>query len=68
METKWFKIESVDEREKIAEAAQILRRGGLLAIPTETVYGLGANGLDEVAVRGIFESAQSAGLHTTQRT
>ncbi|MBQ1242129.1 MAG: threonylcarbamoyl-AMP synthase [Oscillospiraceae bacterium] len=56
METKWFKIESVDEREKIAEAAQILRRGGLLAIPTETVYGLGANGLDEVAVRGIFEA------------
>ncbi len=35
-------------------AADILRRGGLVAIPTETVYGLGANGLDENAVRKIF--------------
>ena len=31
-------------------AAAIIRRGGLVAIPTETVYGLGANGLDEGAV------------------
>ena len=31
-------------------AAKILREGGLVAIPTETVYGLGANGLDENAV------------------
>ena len=35
-------------------AAGIIRRGGLVAIPTETVYGLGANGLDEAAVAGIF--------------
>ena len=28
-------------------AAEIIKRGGLVAIPTETVYGLGANGLDE---------------------
>jgi len=38
----------------IAEAATILRRGGLVAFPTETVYGLGAVALDEVAVRRIF--------------
>ena len=56
METKWFKIESVSEQEKIAEAAEILSGGGLLAIPTETVYGLGANGLDETAVLHIFEA------------
>lgn len=37
-------------------AAEILRRGGLLGIPTETVYGLGANGLDPVAVAHIFEA------------
>ena len=37
-------------------AADILRRGGLLGIPTETVYGLGANGLDPVAVEHIFEA------------
>ena len=34
-------------------AAGIIRRGGLVAIPTETVYGLGANGLDEAAVAKI---------------
>ena len=38
----------------IAAAAAVLRGGGLLGIPTETVYGLGANGLDREAVRRIF--------------
>ena len=38
----------------IAEAAAILRRGGLVAFPTETVYGLGANALDAAAVQSIF--------------
>ena len=38
----------------IAEAVTILRDGGLVAIPTETVYGLGANALDGVAVAKIF--------------
>ncbi|MDR2514803.1 MAG: threonylcarbamoyl-AMP synthase [Christensenellaceae bacterium] len=38
----------------VEEAAGILRAGGLVAFPTETVYGLGANALDEGAVRGIF--------------
>lgn len=37
-------------------AAEIIRSGGLLGIPTETVYGLGANGLDPQAVRRIFEA------------
>ena len=37
-------------------AAEIIKRGGLVAIPTETVYGLGANGLDEQAVARIFEA------------
>ncbi len=35
-------------------AAGIIKKGGLVAIPTETVYGLGANGLDETAVAKIF--------------
>ncbi len=38
-----------------ARAAELLRAGGLVALPTETVYGLGANGLDEKAVARIFE-------------
>ena len=40
----------------ITKAAAILRQGGLLGIPTETVYGLGANALDETAVLHIFEA------------
>lgn len=38
----------------ITEAAAVLRRGGLVAFPTETVYGLGANALDPSAVARIF--------------
>ena len=40
----------------VARAAEIIRAGGLLGIPTETVYGLGANGLDPEAVMKIFEA------------
>ena len=54
MNTQWFQIESVDEKEKIGKAAGILRRGGLLAVPTETVYGLAANALNPDAVCKIF--------------
>ncbi len=44
------------EPERIARAAEVLRRGGLVAFPTETVYGLGANALDPNAVAGIFHA------------
>ena len=37
-------------------AAEIIQNGGLVAIPTETVYGLGADGLNEAAVAKIFEA------------
>ena len=39
-----------------ARAAEILKSGGLVGIPTETVYGLGANGLDPDAVSRIFQA------------
>jgi L-threonylcarbamoyladenylate synthase len=39
---------------QIKEAAKILLQGGLVVFPTETVYGLGANGLDEQSVQKIF--------------
>lgn len=61
----------------IARAASVLRSGGLVAFPTETVYGLGANAFDDHAVARIFEAkerdpsdplivhlAQEADLHT----
>lgn len=40
--------------ENITHAAQIIRAGGLVAMPTETVYGLGANAYDAAAVASIF--------------
>ncbi|MEE1035509.1 MAG: L-threonylcarbamoyladenylate synthase [Oscillospiraceae bacterium] len=42
--------------ETATSAANLIRNGELVAIPTETVYGLGANGLDENAVAKIFEA------------
>ncbi len=45
----------IDE-EGIRRAGEILRRGGLVAFPTETVYGLGANALDETAAARIYEA------------
>lgn len=56
MDTQWFEIQSAEDRAQIDAAADILRCGGLLAIPTETVYGLGADGLNEDAVLHIFEA------------
>ena len=56
MNTKLIKIEDTKQikNEELAEAAQILRDGGLVAFPTETVYGLGANALDEAAAKKIY--------------
>jgi len=42
-------------RDQIIKASEIIRGGGLVAFPTETVYGLGADGLNPVAVAKIFE-------------
>jgi L-threonylcarbamoyladenylate synthase len=42
----------------LQQAAGILRAGGTVAFPTETVYGLGANALDPAAVQAIFEAKQ----------
>ena len=56
MKTKYFHITSPDQEEDIRTAAAILRAGGLAGIPTETVYGLGANGLDGAAVGRIFQA------------
>ena len=47
---------SAQATETAAIAAEIIKNGGLVAIPTETVYGLGANGLEPKAVAKIFEA------------
>lgn len=44
--------------EQIAEAARRIRAGGLVALPTETVYGLGANALDPRAAARVFDAKQ----------
>jgi len=52
-----LKVDGVEDcAAAIAEAAAILRGGGTVAIPTETVYGLGANALDAGAVAKIFQA------------
>jgi L-threonylcarbamoyladenylate synthase len=54
-------LESPDAEETLERSAQILRGGGLVALPTETVYGLGANALDAAAVGRIFEAKERPG-------
>ncbi|WP_276840036.1 Sua5/YciO/YrdC/YwlC family protein, partial [Anaerovibrio lipolyticus] len=57
METKIISINDVQKNmDSIREAATMLRNGQLVAIPTETVYGLAANGLDEVAVKSLYDA------------
>lgn len=55
--TRVLRVDSTSpEPHAIEEAARVLRGGGLVAFPTETVYGLGALALDERAVASIFEA------------
>ncbi len=55
MNTKVVKINNVsEEKEYIREASEIIKCGGTVVFPTETVYGLGANALNEDAVKKIF--------------
>jgi L-threonylcarbamoyladenylate synthase len=46
--------------DNIGHAADMLRRGGLVAFPTETVYGLGANACDVHAISGIYTAKRRA--------
>ncbi len=60
MKTEILKIDPLDNgleiRRKIKYAAQVIRNGGLVAFPTETVYGLGADAFNAKAVEGIFKA------------
>ena len=46
----------VNAKDGVEEGARIIRNGGLVVFPTETVYGLGANAFDEKAVQSIFKA------------
>ena len=56
MKTKIIKINPTNiQQEGILEAGEVLLKGGLVALPTETVYGLGANALDENGAKKTFQ-------------
>ncbi len=57
MQTQVIKIDNENiDKEKMLELGGILRSGGLVAFPTETVYGLGADALNDEAVKKIFKA------------
>ena len=57
MQTEVFSIPQVEGHEsEIARAAELIRQGQLVGIPTETVYGLGADALNPEAVAAIYEA------------
>ncbi|MGE4357973.1 MAG: L-threonylcarbamoyladenylate synthase, partial [Candidatus Omnitrophota bacterium] len=56
MRTKVIKVNPQNIKlEKIRKAAEIIKKGGLVGFPTETVYGLGADAFNPKAVARIFE-------------
>lgn len=61
MRTERLNAEGPTSAAGIARAAELLRAGGTVAFPTETVYGLGANALDHAAVAKIFEAKERPG-------
>ena len=56
MKTRILKINEENIEEASKQAANIWEKGGLVAFPTETVYGLGGNGLDKDAAKKIYEA------------
>src|SRR5690625_1618338 len=54
METKWYDMTEQINQADIEEIAHFLRTGEVVAIPTETVYGLAADATNETAVEKIF--------------
>ena len=52
--TKYIDLKNNYNKEELEEAAELIKKGELVLFPTETVYGIGANGLDSLAVQKIF--------------
>lgn len=51
----YFDVQNSYQESKLEEIATILKKGGIVLFPTETVYGIGTNGLDENAVEKIYK-------------
>ncbi|MDG6928256.1 MAG: threonylcarbamoyl-AMP synthase [Nitrososphaerota archaeon] len=57
MNTEIIKVDPIEpDRKSVMRAARIIRKGGIVAFPTETVYGLGADAFNEAAAGKIFEA------------
>lgn len=56
MKTKIIKLKEENLKDQLGLASDLIKKGDLVAFPTETVYGLGANGLDEEAVKKIYKA------------
>lgn len=52
--TKYYDLAKDNKEIAIKKAAHVIKTGGLVLFPTETVYGIGADGLNEKAVKKIF--------------
>jgi L-threonylcarbamoyladenylate synthase len=61
LKTERLQAGGIGRAERIVRAAELLRTGGTVAFPTETVYGLGANALDAAAVAKIFAAKERPG-------
>lgn len=55
---KYLDLRNEIDYTKIKEPAEIIKKGGIVIFPTETVYGIGVNGLDEKAVKKLYDIKQ----------
>ena len=62
MKTKYINLKEEYNEEKIKEAAQDILNGKLVIFPTETVYGIGANALNDNACKNIFKAKGRVGI------
>lgn len=53
--SKYINLEKNPEYTKLKAPAQIIKAGGIVIFPTETVYGIGVNGLNETAIKKLYE-------------
>ena len=56
--SKYLNLEKNPEYAKLKAPAQIIKTGGIVIFPTETVYGIGVNGLNETAIKKLYEVKQ----------
>lgn len=62
MKTKYINLKEEYNEEKIKEVAQDILNGELVIFPTETVYGIGANALNDAACKNILKQKVGQGI------